>query len=155
MPQEFGLNREELDVLQADLDDESPQVLGALIERCLSEGALDAHLTPLHMKKNRPGIRVEVLCRPDDRGKFLRLLLTETSTLGVKARRVERYSLDRRMEKIHLRGSDIAVKVAVLEGTAIRAVPEFADCAALAESLGLPVKQVLEEARALAADLLP
>lgn len=154
MPREFGLNREELDVLQSDLDDESPQVLGALVERLLSQGALDAHLTPLLMKKNRPGVRVEVLCRPADREKFLRLLMTETSTLGVKVRRVERYSLDRSTASVKVRGRQIAVKVALLEGRAIRAVPEFAECAALAQEAGMSVKEILEEARAAAAGLI-
>lgn len=142
------LIHEELDVLQSDIDDESPQVLGVLIERLLAEGVLDAHLTSLHMKRNRPGLRVEVLCHPTDRERFIRLLLAETSTLGVKARRVERYSLPRRFEEIQVRGKPIRIKVALLDGAPLRAVPEFSECQALAESLRLPVRQVLDEARA-------
>jgi hypothetical protein len=139
---------EELDVLQADLDDESPQVLGALQGRLLQAGALDAHLCPLLMKKNRPGSRVEVLCRPEDRERFVRLLLTETSTLGVKVRRVERYALARRFEEVKVRGEVIRLKVAVLDGEDLRAVPEWDDCVRAAERLGMPAREVQKMAEA-------
>lgn len=139
--------REELDVLQADVDDESPQVLAAACERALALGALDAHLAPLLMKKGRPGTRIEVLCRPEDRDRFLRFLLTETSTLGVKVRRVERYALERRFDTVNVEGQQIRVKVAVLDGEDLRGVPEFEDCRAAAEKLGKPVREVVEAAR--------
>ena len=145
-----GLIREELDVLQTDVDDESPQVLGSLIERALIEGALDAHLAPLTMKKNRPGIRVEILCKPQDRERFVRLLLTETGTLGVKVRRIDRYSMPRRIEEIIVGGCTVHVKVAVLDGIAIRAVPEYEDCRAVAAEQGRPLRDVLAEATAIA-----
>ncbi len=143
-----GLKREELDVLQADMDDESPQILGALVRRALREGALDCHLTSLHMKKNRPGTRVELLCRPEDRERFVRYLLVETSTLGVKVRRVERYALPRHQEQILIQGVKVRVKVATLDGKPIRAVPEYDDCLHAAEKNHLPLKRVLEEAEA-------
>lgn len=145
---EFPLLREELDVLQTDIDDESPQVLGALIERALAEGALDAHLAPLFMKKNRPGTRVEVLCRPQDREKFLRLLMTETSTLGVKVMRAERYSLPRRFEEVDVEGERVRVKVALAGDEPMRAVPEFEDCRVAAEKLGVPTREVIDKAKA-------
>ena len=153
MPEsEYSLIKEELDVLQADVDDESPQVLGALIDRALEEGALDAHLSPLYMKKNRPGTRVEILCRPADREKFLRLLLTETTTLGVKARRVDRYSLPRRMEEVTVKGHRIRIKTALLDNHPLRSTPEFEDCRAAAKALGVPVRDVLEEVRGMAGE---
>lgn len=142
-----GVEKEELDVLQADIDDESPQVLGALIDRALREGALDAHLAPLIMKRGRPAVRVEVLCRPEDRERFVRFLLTETSTLGVKCRRVERYALRRHFDDILLHGERVRVKIALLDGRPIRATPEFEDCRNIAEKKNLPLKTVLEEAR--------
>lgn len=142
-----GIVVEPLDVLQADVDDESPQVLGALIEKLLGAGALDAHLTPLLMKKNRPGTRIEVLCRVEESERFVRLLLLETSTLGVKARRVERHALARRMERVKLRGRTVRVKLALLDGRVIRAAPEFEDVKALAEASGRPLREVLDEAR--------
>ncbi len=149
-----GLRHEELDVLQADIDDESPQVLGGLMDRALREGALDCHLTSLQMKKNRPGTRVELLCRPEDRERFVRYLLVETSTLGVKVRRVERYSLHRHGDDVLIQGVKVRVKVAKLDGKPIRAVPEYDDCLHAAEKRGLPLKQVLEEARTRCRHLL-
>jgi len=136
----------ELDVLQADVDDESPQVLAALIERALQEGALDAHLTPLTMKKSRPGTRVEILCRPDQRDAFIRMLLLETSTLGVKARRVERYAMPRRFEPLEVDGQPVRMKVALLDGQPVKAMPEFEDCRRAAAALGLPVREVIRRA---------
>ena len=149
------LLREELDVLQTDLDDESPQVLGALIDRLLAAGALDAHLTPLLMKKGRPGTRVEVLAPPALREPLLLLLLTETRTLGVKVRRVERYSLPRETRTIQLRGHTIRLKVALLDGQPLRATPEFEDVRAAATALGLPLRPLLEEANAAATTPTP
>lgn len=149
-----GVRKETLDVLQADLDDESPQTLGALIGRLLEAGALDAHLTPLVMKKNRPGCRIELLCSPEDREKFLELLFRETTTLGVKARSCERYALARRFEEIHLEGCRIRLKIASLDGEDLRAVPEFEDCKAAADSLGRPLRDVIEQARSMGRALL-
>jgi uncharacterized protein (DUF111 family) len=143
----MDLQREELDVLQADLDDESPQVLAAFIERALAEGALDAHLTPILMKKGRPAVRLEVLARPDDRERFLRLILTETATLGVKVRRVERYALPRRFDTVEIDGHKVRIKVALLEGKAVRGVPEFEDCRRVALATGQPVRSVVEQAK--------
>ena len=148
------LIREELDVLQTDLDDESPQVLGALVEKLLGAGALDAHLAPLFMKKNRPGTRVEVLCRPEDRERLVLMLLRETATLGVKVRRTERYSLPRSFTTIRLYGAEVRVKQALWQGRVLRAVPEFEDCRRLAEEKGLVLRDVLEQARTAAAELV-
>ncbi len=140
---EFDLNKEELDVLQADMDDESPQVLAAFVELALQEGALDAHLTPIYMKKNRPGVRIEVLCRPEDRERMIKLLLVETSTLGVKARRAERYSLDRRIETVEFDGHSVRVKLALLDGRILRATPEYEDCKSIARKTGKPLREII------------
>lgn len=146
---------EELVVLQADLDDESPQVLGAMVQRMLTLSALDAHLCPLVMKKNRPGLRLEVLCRPEHKNTLITAMLLETGTLGVKARTVERYSLGRRMESIKIDGREIRIKCALHGGAVVRAVPEWDDCARVAEELGRPVREVLDEAKSLARRFLP
>lgn len=148
------LIREELDVLQADLDDESPQVIAAFMDLALREGALDAHATPLTMKKGRPAVRIEVLCNTRDRDRLVRLILVETSTLGVKVRRVERYSLHRRFEDVLLHGEKLRIKVALLDGRPLRATPEYEDCRRIAEKKGIPLRQVLDDARARARILL-
>lgn len=143
---------ETLWVLQADIDDESPQILGSLIEKALINGALDAHYTALLMKKNRPGHRFELLSKPEDKDRFIRFLLTETTTLGVKAKEIERHALERRFSCIDIHQRQINVKLALLDGKVLRAQPEFEDCKKLAEELGVPVREILEEAKAVARD---
>jgi pyridinium-3,5-bisthiocarboxylic acid mononucleotide nickel chelatase len=138
---------ESLDMLETDLDDESPEVLGYLIGKALKSGALDATLSPVFMKKNRPGTRVEVLCRPEDRETLVRMLLQETSTLGVRVRQVERYCLPREFGEVTVRDHPIRVKKAFLDGKLLRVTPEFEDCKKLAEKLGVPLRDMMEEAR--------
>lgn len=142
----------ELDVLEADLDDESPQVLGWLSKKLFDEGALDSTLTPNIMKKGRPGTRIEVLCHPSHRDKFVRLLLTETSTLGVKARRIDRYSLEREVRQVEYQGHTIRIKLAWLENKILKYMPEYEDCRVAAEELKIPLRQVMIESRVIARD---
>lgn len=138
---------ERLLMLASDIDDESPQVLAAVLARALESGALDAVAIPVQMKKGRPGTRVEILCRPADREALVTLLLLETSTLGVRVAEVERHALDRRMETVSVHGHPVRLKVAVWGGKVLRATPEFEDCRTAAQALGLPVRDVIEAAR--------
>lgn len=137
---------ENLDLLQADLDDESPEVLAAVCETLLKAGARDAVCQAVGMKKGRPGTRLEVLARPADTQRLLRLLLTETSTLGVRRVPVERYALEREMKPITVFGQIVMVKVAYLDGQALKAKPEFEDCRRAAERSGRSLREVQAEA---------
>ncbi|MDX2177068.1 MAG: nickel insertion protein [Candidatus Sumerlaeia bacterium] len=138
----------ELAMLAADLDDESPQVVADAQAKALSLGALDCVVVPTHMKKGRAGLRVEILCEPADAPRFVEFLLTHTATLGVRESRVRRHALRREERTLPLRGGEVRVKVALLDGRPLRAAPEFEDCRALAERLGVPVREIVEEARA-------
>jgi len=142
--------REELMVIQADMDDESPQVLARVAEKALAMGANDAHLAPLTMKKGRPGIRFEILCVPADEEKFAKLLLLETSTLGVKSRRVDRLSLERRFTEVTVEGVAVRVKLGLFEGRVVKVIPEYDDCAALSEKTGIALREILARVRTLA-----
>jgi uncharacterized protein (DUF111 family) len=139
---------ERLELIEADLDDESPEVVGVFLERALECGALDAVAMPVVMKKGRPGVRLEVLCRPEESAALGALLLRETGTLGFRKRAVERVALARREEAIEVEGYRIRVKVALWEGRALRAKPELEDCRVAARALGRPLRAVLEQARA-------
>lgn len=145
---ESDWNIDNLLVLQSDLDDESPEILGAVVQTLLDHGALDAHLTPLMMKKGRAGVRLEVLCREEQRADLLRLIFRETSTLGVKARPTVRYSLQRETRSVKVDGHDIRVKVAMLDGEILRAVPEFEDCRTVSSKTGRPLRDIMDAARA-------
>lgn len=135
--------------LEVNLDDMSPQLLGALMERLLAEGALDVAFAPLQMKKNRPGVQVQVLAPPELAPRMADLLLAETSTLGVRWHGVRRRVLERREITVETRYGPIRVKVAG-EGGQEHRQPEFDDCRRAAEEHGVPVRRVLEVAVAAA-----
>ena len=86
---------ETVTVLEANLDDLSPQVFGYVMERALAEGALDVFAAPVQMKKSRPGLVLTVLAKPEDAARLARLLFSETTTLGVRRREERRQALAR------------------------------------------------------------
>ena len=92
---------EEISVLEANVDDMTPQVFGYAMERALQEGALDVYGTPVQMKKNRPGMLLTVLCRTEDSQRLTKLILAETTTLGVRMRRESRAALARTARERH------------------------------------------------------
>ena len=133
-------------MLECNLDDASGQLVAHAIERCLQAGALDAWAAPLTMKKGRPGLLLGALCEPAAREVVARVLLTETTTLGVRVTRVERQALQRELIPVETRYGRVRVKVARLDGRVVNAQPEYDDCAARASEQGVPVKEVLAEA---------
>ncbi|HEX7956839.1 MAG TPA: LarC family nickel insertion protein, partial [Pyrinomonadaceae bacterium] len=139
---------EELLMVETNLDDVSPQVLGHLMERAFAAGALDCFFTHAQMKKNRPGVLVSILCRPSERGTFEDLLFAETPTLGVRAHAVSRRPLEREAVTVETEFGRIAVKVARGGGRVVGATPEFEDCRAAAHAHGVPLRVVQDAARA-------
>lgn len=142
-----GSNRtgsETLAVLETNIDDLSPQILGHFMDRALAEGALDCWFTPIQMKKNRPATLVSVLCRAADQRKFLDLFYRETSTIGVRVRSVERHSLDRESTAVETEFGEVKVKTAYLDGEAVNSNPEFEDLKAAAVASGVSIKAVAD-----------
>jgi len=137
---------EDIIVLEANLDDMSPQVYGYFAERALEAGALDVFSIPVQMKKNRPGQLVTVLCKPADREKFSDLLFRETTTLGVRQSSVNRRTLLRESIAVETSLGPIRMKIARLNGHILNVAPEYEDCQKIAAERGLPLKQVLAEA---------
>ena len=135
---------ETLAILETNIDDLTPQILGHFMDRALTEGALDCWFTPIQMKKNRPATLVSVLCRAEDEPKFIDLFYRETSTLGVRVRRVQRHSLQRETKKIQTEFGEIDVKVASRDGEVLNAKAEFEDLKAAATAAGVPVKVVAD-----------
>lgn len=133
-------------VLETALDDLSPQVLAHVAEAALQQGALDVMLTSVIMKKGRPGTLLTVLCNPDTRATLERLILTETSTLGIRVREDKRSCLDRTFTTVETEYGAIKIKMGRLNGEALNANPEFEDCRAAAASYSVPVKQVQQAA---------
>ena len=134
--------RERVIVLETEIDDMSPEASGYLIERLLNAGALDAHFSPAHMKKNRPGLSLRVLCEPANEGRIAELVLRETTTFGLRRAPTERWRLDRRIEEVETPLGPAKVKLGLWGDQVLKAHPEFEACRALAERHGLPLSEV-------------
>ncbi len=137
---------ETVTVLQANLDDLSPQVLAYAMERLLEEGALDVFSTPVQMKKNRPGALLTVLAKPEDADRLTKLIFAETTTLGIRRRDERRHTLARRWESVETHWGPVRIKIASMNGAIANYAPEYEDCRALAEANHVPLKAVFQEA---------
>jgi uncharacterized protein (TIGR00299 family) protein len=139
---------ERLVMLETNIDDMPAQRFGYLMERALELGALDCFFTPVQMKKNRPGVLVSILCRPEESGKLCELLFRETTTLGVRETEVKRRSLEREIVRVQTRYGAIDVKVAHLNGQVMNEMPEYEQCLAAARRADVGLGVVEEEVRA-------
>jgi uncharacterized protein (TIGR00299 family) protein len=137
---------EEITVLEANVDDMTPQVFGYVMEQALQNGALDAFGTPVQMKKGRPGMLLTVLCRTEDSQSLTRLILVETTTLGVRMRRESRAALTRRHVNVSTKWGEVRMKLANLNGSISNYAPEYEDCRQIAKEKKVPLKTVMQEA---------
>ena len=133
-------------VLETALDDLNPQIIAHVAEQALQQGALDVMLTPVVMKKGRPGTLLTVLCDPEKSSDLERLLLRETSTLGIRIHQQQRSCLDRSHHIVSTSYGEIRIKVGSLREEELNANPEFEDCRAAAATHNVPVKQVIQSA---------
>jgi hypothetical protein len=130
-------------VLEANLDDMSPQLYGYFIEQALAAGALDVTCSAVQMKKNRPGVTVSVLCAPEQSEALARLLFEQTTTLGVRIYEARRKCLEREVVNVETEYGPIPVKVGKHEGRVLNVAPEFEDCQRCAAAKSVPLKQVI------------
>ncbi|MFZ0913848.1 MAG: nickel pincer cofactor biosynthesis protein LarC [Candidatus Korobacteraceae bacterium] len=137
---------EEIAILEANLDDLSPQLIGYIVDLAFAEGALDVFTAPVQMKKNRPGTVLTVLARPEHETKLRALLFRESSTLGVRTRHEKRYALPRRHEAVVTPWGEVRIKVAHLNGAVSQYAPEYEDCRRIAVEHRIPLKTVMQEA---------
>jgi len=135
-------------VLETNLDDVNPEILGHFMETALAAGALDVSYAPLQMKKNRPGFLLTVLCAAAQADKFSELILRETSAFGVRRHMAERRKLRREFQMVQTTFGDVSMKIGKLDGHVLQAAPEFESCRKLAEKEKLPLKQIYEAAMA-------
>lgn len=136
---------EEITVLETNLDDASPQLVGYCIEKLLAEGALDAFAVPIQMKKGRPGVLLTVLADIDRVSAMERILFSETPTFGIRRRTVQRTRLPRRFEAVPTPFGDIRIKIGEAQGLTT-ATPEYEDCKAAARRHGVALREVLAAA---------
>lgn len=141
------LHSQVLTMIQTEIDDMPSVIYTHLLDRLFALGCLDATLTPIYMKKNRPGTRIEVLCSPDRRAVLIECLLRETTTFGVKVREIERLCLDRSFERVETPYGPVRVKVGHWGGKQLKASPEYEDCHTLAVEHRVALQTVMDAAR--------
>ncbi len=147
---DLQLEEDSVTLLETNLDDLNPQVIGYVLEGLFAAGALDAWVTPVQMKKGRPAVVVSVLARPDTAATLAGVLLRETPTLGIRYQTLERVKAQRRILTLDTPFGPIRAKARRL-GMAWTAQPEYDDCAAAARQSGQPLRAVLDAASAQAA----
>ncbi len=133
-------------VVETNLDDISAELLGDFVERALSAGALDVFHTPIQMKKNRPGVLLTVLCRPEEADAFSELILRATTAFGVRRYAAERRKLQRELRTVRTSFGEVTVKLGRLDGQLVQSAPEYESCRTVAEAARVPVKRVYEAA---------
>jgi hypothetical protein len=147
--------REDVMLIETNLDDLSPELVPDAAERCFAAGALDVWVSPAQMKKGRPGIVFSALARPADERAVAEAILRETTTLGVRVSPARRWELAREWISVEVDGEAIRVKLGFLDGQAVNAAPEHDDCLAAARRTGRPVKELWGAALAAAATRVP
>lgn len=137
-------------VLEANIDDMNPELYEYVMERLFAAGAHDVWTTPIVMKKGRPAVTLSVLCGPAEEQAARDVLFAETTTLGMRRRQVEKWTLPREILSVQVEGGTVRVKVARVEGRVTGAAPEYADCVRVAREASRPLKDVYAEAAAAA-----
>ncbi|HVB75395.1 MAG TPA: nickel pincer cofactor biosynthesis protein LarC [Ktedonobacteraceae bacterium] len=145
--EQAALDTDWVTVLETNIDTMTGEALGGLMERLLVAGALDVAYTPLHMKKNRPAVMLTLICRVEDGDALAQLLLSETSTLGVRIQQMQRRKAQRAQQYIETPFGKMLVKVKLLGGHVISAAPEYEECRRIAREQSLPLEEVYEVAR--------
>jgi uncharacterized protein (TIGR00299 family) protein len=149
-----GYEEDVVTVMEANIDDMNPEFYDHVMSRLFEKGALDVFLTPIQMKRNRPAVKLNALVREADLGGMLDIFFEETTTLGVRLYEARRKKLSRESIVVKTKYGRVDVKVGKL-GDAVKNVsPEYEDCRRLASQLGVSLKEVYEEARRAAREMI-
>lgn len=138
----------EVMVVESNIDDSTAEVLGHVMGLLLENGALDVFFTPIQMKKNRPGVQLSFLCTPEMLDTLSRLVLLETSAIGLRYYPVGRMILERRIEERQTPFGPLRFKLIFDNGRLLRYAPEYGDCCRIARELGIPLQEVMRKASA-------
>jgi len=130
--------------LQTNIDDLSPEILGAVQDRLFQAGALDVFFTPIQMKKSRPATMLSVLCQPSAIEEIQEIIFAETSTFGIRYQEMNRKTLDRELVEVKTSAGQIQIKIGRHAGKILQVAPEFESCNAAAQTSRQPLKRVYE-----------
>ncbi|MQF83119.1 LarC family nickel insertion protein, partial [SAR202 cluster bacterium AD-802-E10_MRT_200m] len=144
----------DLIILETNVDDMTPQLLGYVQETLMNLGVLDVWFTSIQMKKNRPGILLSLLLPPSLETQAINVLFRETSTLGVRRKQISRYETRREIRAVETSLGEVSVKIKYLDGVAVTASPEYEECRSIAVSSNLPLEEVLRTVKQEATALL-
>jgi uncharacterized protein (DUF111 family) len=133
---------DEIRVIEAHIDDMNPELLGFLMERLFDEGALDVAFSPLQMKKNRPAVKLTVIAPPALLVHLSRIILLESTAIGIRHYPAERLKLERTLEIRQTTLGATRVKVLSEAGSVVRVSPEYEECRRLAQETGVPLAEV-------------
>lgn len=136
---------EPLVVVEANIDDMNPQIYEYLIEELMKNGAIDVTITPALMKKKRPGNQIQVLCEGSPREKLIKIILKETTSIGVRYYPVSRSILNREIKIVKTKYGTVRVKIASLDGKILNVNPEYEDCKKIARAKRVPFKEVYNQ----------
>ncbi|RJQ31818.1 MAG: nickel pincer cofactor biosynthesis protein LarC [Actinobacteria bacterium] len=139
--------KNELTLVETNVDDSNPQFFGYIMDKLFAKGALDVWSSPIYMKKNRPAITLSVLCPKDIQEKVIQTIFEETTTLGVRLSEISRKTAARHIKTISTKLGDVAVKIAKYKDKVINIAPEYEDCAKIAKNNNLPIKKVYDIAK--------
>jgi len=138
-----GVSPEErVAIIDATIDDMSPQIYGYFQEKALASGALDVYATPIQMKKNRPAWKVTCVCAIPDLDRLAGLIFRETTTIGIRYTLAHRKTLRREFSQVQTIFGEVSMKVSLLDGQPVNFVPEFEDCRRLATQKGVALKEI-------------
>lgn len=135
-------SHDKVQVMECQIDDMTPEMLGHFMDKSLNHGALDVYYTPITMKKNRPAIQLTVLCKVNDKETMENLVLTHTSSLGIRSYTVNRHILTRAFRDVDTPYGQIKVKFALKNGQILKMKPEFEDIKSISEHKNIPLQQV-------------
>jgi uncharacterized protein (TIGR00299 family) protein len=141
-------------VLETNIDDTTPELVGSLVQKLLAAGAYDAYTAPIQMKKQRPGILLTVLCAPNRKAAMLDMIFTESTTFGVREHLTRRTMLEREWVPVTTRHGTLRIKLGRWHGAPVTASPEYEDCVKAAEASGASLREVYECALARGRGLL-
>lgn len=138
----YATSDETIVVIETNIDDMNPQAYGFVMERCFALEALDVFMTPVQMKKDRPGVLVTVLAKPETVDAMIQMLLTETTTLGVRYYEARRRVLNRTIETVETHYGPVRIKVARHGARTLHFQPEYEDCVRVALASKAPFLEV-------------
>ncbi|MBU3100735.1 MULTISPECIES: nickel pincer cofactor biosynthesis protein LarC [Clostridium] len=134
-------------IIECNIDDMNPELYEYIIDMVFNEGALDAYITPIIMKKGRPSVKISILCEEDKTTRMKEILFRETTTLGVRSFKVDKIKLKREFIKVNTSYGEVTVKESYYKGEKIKSKFEYEECKRIAKSTGVPISEVYEKLR--------